>query len=185
MATTAHASALGLVRHAVARGIPAGTAASWLGVAARELDRPGRLPAARVVDAWVRLRGELADPAVAARAAHGWALVDWGLFGFYIAAAPTVRDALHAAARGIGLITERGSWRVVERAEQLRCTWSWTGTPVLDHALSNEVMVSAFARGVRELAGPPPLRVDFMHRAPERAGVLVDRRELIDRAARD
>jgi len=37
---------------------------------------------------------------------------------------------------------------------------------VLDHALSNEVMVSAFARGVRELVGAPPLRVDFMHRAP-------------------
>jgi AraC-like DNA-binding protein len=124
------------------------------------------LPAARVVDAWARLRGELADPAVAARAAHGWALADWGLFGFYIATAPTLRDALHAAARCVGLITERGTWRIVEAADQLRCTWSWTGSPVLDHALSNEVMVSAFARGVRELAGAPPLRVDFMHRAP-------------------
>jgi AraC-like DNA-binding protein len=166
MATTAHASALGLLRHAVARGIPVGTVTGWLGVAARDLDRPGRLPAARVVDTWARLRGELADPAVAVRAARGWALADWGLFGFYITTAPTVRDALRAAARCIGLITERGSWQIVERAEQVRCTWAWTGAPLLDHALSNEVMVSAFARGVRELAGMPPLRVEFMHRAP-------------------
>src|SRR4051812_48797292 len=164
MATTAHASALGLLRHAIARGVPAGMVTGWLGVAAPELDRPGRLPAARVVDAWARLRGELADPAVAVRATRGWALADWGLFGFYLAAAPTLRDALGAAARGIGLITERGSWQIVERAEQVRCTW--TGPAVLDHALSNEVMVSAFARGIRELAGTPPLRVDFMHRAP-------------------
>src|SRR5690349_6217655 len=132
MATTAHASALGLLRHAVARGVPAAMVTGWLGVTAPDLDRPGRLPAARVVDA-----------AVAVRAARGWALADWGLFGFYLAAAPTLRDALHAAARCTALITERGSWRIAEHADPLRCTW--TGPAVLDHALSNEVMVSAFA----------------------------------------
>jgi AraC-like DNA-binding protein len=36
----------------------------------------------------------------------------------------------------------------------------------LDHALSNEVMVSAFARGIRELCGAPPIAVHFTHRAP-------------------
>lgn len=165
MATTAHASAHGLLRHAVRRGLPAATVAGWLGVGVRDLERPGRLPAARVVDAWVRLRGELADAAVAARAAREWTLADHGLFGFYIAAAPTVRDALAAVAHCGGLITERGSWRIVEGDDGVRCVWSWTGPHTLDHALSNEVMVSAFARGTREL-GAPPLRVHFTHRAP-------------------
>ncbi|HMG52863.1 MAG TPA: AraC family transcriptional regulator ligand-binding domain-containing protein, partial [Kofleriaceae bacterium] len=166
MATTAHASAHGLLRHAVMRGIPAATAADWLGVAVRDLDRPGRLPAARVVDAWVRLRDELADPAVAARAARGWTLADWGLFGFHVAAAPTVRAALSAVARCIGLITERGSWRIIERDDVVDCVWSWSGSQTLAHALSNEVMVSAFVRGVRELTAAPPLCVHFTHRAP-------------------
>jgi AraC-like DNA-binding protein len=166
MATTAHASAHALLRHAVARGIPAPTVAGWLGVSERELDRPGRLPAERVVDTWVRLRGELADPAVAVRAARAWTLADWGLFGFYVGSAPTLRDALAAVAHGIRLITERGSWRVVTDEHAVRCVWSWTGSRGLDHTLSNEVMVAAFARGIRELGGAAPLAVHFTHRAP-------------------
>lgn len=168
MATTAHASALALLRHAVMRGVPAATVAQWLGIPASELDQPGRLPAARVSDAWVKLRGELADPAVAARAARGWTLADFGLFGFYVASAPSVRDALAAAASTASLITERGSWSIVEQRDVVRCMWSWTGPRTFDHALSNEVMVSAFARGIRELCGAPPLAVHFMHRAPAR-----------------
>jgi AraC-like DNA-binding protein len=168
MTTTAHASAYALLRHAVARGVPASTVAGWLGVPARDLDRPGRLPAERVVDAWVRLRDELADAAVAARAAREWTLADYGLFGFYVATAPTLRDALAAVARCIGLLTERGSWSLVMDDDVLRCVWSWTGPRTLDHALSNEVMVSAFARGVRELSGASPRSVHFMHRAPTR-----------------
>jgi AraC-like DNA-binding protein len=166
MATTSHASAQGLVRHAEARGVPGAVVAGWLGVSAEELERPGRLPARRVVDAWVRLRDELADASVAARAARQWTLADFGLFGFYVASAPTLRDALAAATRGSGLITERGAWRVVETGDVIRCSWSWTGAQALDHALSNEVMVSAFARGIRELCGAPPIAVHFTHRAP-------------------
>lgn len=166
MATTAHASAHGLLRHAVTRGVPAALVAGWLGVAVRELDRPGRLPAARVVDAWARLRAELADAAVAARAARGWTLADFGLFGFYVASAPTLGDALTAAARGSRLITERGGWRIVEGGDATRCVWTWDGPRMLDHALSNEVMVSAFARGIREMTGASPRSVHFMHRAP-------------------
>lgn len=166
MATTSHASAQRLLRHAETRGVPAVVVAGWLGVPAPDLERPGRLPALRVVDAWVRLRDELADAAVAARAARQWALADFGLFGFYLAAAPTLRDALAAAARASRLITERGAWRVVESGEAIRCTWTWNGPRTLDHALSNEVMVSAFARGIRELCGAPPLAVHFTHRAP-------------------
>jgi len=166
MATTSHASAQGLVRHAEARGVPDAVVAGWLGVPVQALDRPGRLPAERVVDAWVRLRDELTDASVAARAARQWTLADFGLFGFYIAAAPTLRDALAAVVRCSALITERGAWRIVEDGDVIRCTWSWTGAQALDHALSNEVMVSAFARGIRELCGAPPIAVHFTHRAP-------------------
>src|SRR5216110_1440382 len=80
MATTSHASAQGLLRHAETRGVPGGVVAGWLGVPAQELERPGRLPALRVVGAWVRLRDELADAAVASRAARQWSLADFGLF---------------------------------------------------------------------------------------------------------
>jgi AraC-like DNA-binding protein len=166
MATTAHSSAHGLLRHAVARGIPAAMVAGWLGVPVRELDRPGRLPAERVVDAWARLRAELADPAVAARAARGWTLADYGLFGFHVASAPTLGDGLAAAARSSRLITERGAWRIVESDDAIRCVWTWAGPRTLDHALSNEVMVSAFARAIREMTGASPRCVHFMHRAP-------------------
>lgn len=167
MATIAHASARGLLRHAVARGVPAAMVTGWLGVtASAELERPGRLPAERLVDGWARLRAELGDPAVAARAARSWALADWGLFGFYLAAAPTVRDALAAAVRCSGLITERGAWRTVEQAGRIRYVWAWSGPAALDHALSNEVMVSGFVRGIREISGTPPLRVELAHRAP-------------------
>lgn len=104
-----------------------------------------------------------------ARAAREWTLADWGLFGFYVAAAPTLRDALAAVVRCSCLITERGSWRMRESDDAIRCTWSWTGPHTLDHALSNEVMVSAFARGIREMTGAAPLAVHFMHRGRARA----------------
>lgn len=170
MATIAHASARGLLRHAVARGVPAPMVGDWLGVAAAELERPGRLPAERLVDGWARLRAELGDPMVAARAARSWALADWGLFGFYLATAPTVHDALTAAVRASCLITERGSWRAVEEAQRIRYVWAWTGPPALDHALSNEVMVSAFVRGIREISGTSPLRVELAHHSPPGRG---------------
>jgi AraC-like DNA-binding protein len=166
MVTTAHASAHALLRHAVTRGVPAATVAGWLGVSERDLDRPGRLPAERVVDAWARLRGELADAAVAARAACQWTLADWGLFGFHVGSAPTLREALAAVVHGVRLITDRGSWRVVVQDGIVRCVWSWTASRALDHGLPNEVMVSAFVRGIRELGGGPPLAVHFTHRAP-------------------
>jgi AraC-like DNA-binding protein len=166
MATLDHVTALGLLRHAVAHGVPAATVGDWLGVAAGALGQPGRLPMARVVDGWSRLRAELGDPVVAARAASGWALAEWGLFGFYVASAPTLRDALGAAVRGIQLISERGSWRAVDDGEHVRCVWTWSGPSTLDHGLANEVMVSAFARGVRELTGVPPRYVDHAHRTP-------------------
>jgi AraC-like DNA-binding protein len=165
-ATTAHASVNVLLRHAVARGIPAATAAGWLGVAAPELDRPGRLPIPRVLDAWVTLRNELADSSVAVRATRGWSLSDHGLYGFYVTTAPTLRDALDVAIRSIRLCTERGTWRLVEDHDAVRYVWSWHGPHTPGHALLNELIVSAFARGIRELAGAPPLRIDFMHRAP-------------------
>src|SRR5262249_8452131 len=76
------------------------------------------------------------------------------------------RDALAAAARASCLITERGSWRIVERGDVVCCAWSWGGPPSQGHALSNEVMVSAFARGIRELSGAPPRCIHFAHRAP-------------------
>jgi AraC-like DNA-binding protein len=168
--TTSHASAKILVRHAIARGIPAATASGWLGVSAAALDRPGRLPIGRVLDAWVTLRNELADSSVAAHAISHWSLADQDLFGFYIAAAPTLRDALDAGARFIRLATDRGAWQLVEDGERVRCVWSWNGPNTLDHALSNEVIVSGFAKGIHELSGAPPLRVEFTHRAPPERG---------------
>jgi AraC-like DNA-binding protein len=166
METTAHSSAHGLLRHAIGRGIPAAMVERWLGVPAGALDRPGRLPAARVIDAWVALRNELVDDAVAVRAARDWSLADHGLFGFYISTAPTLRAALDAAARHIPLITQRGSWRIVEDDALVRCVWSWLGPHTFNHVLSNEVMVAALARGIRELTGAPPLHIHFTHRAP-------------------
>jgi AraC-like DNA-binding protein len=166
MATTAHCTGLGLLRHAVAHGIPTATVTAWLGVAADELGLPGRLPVDRVVDGWSRLRAELDDPVVAARAARSWTLADWGLFGFYVATSPTAGQGVVAAARCIQLMSERGSWRVVDQGGRVRCVWIWSGPSTLDHALSNEVMVSGFARGVAELTGAPPLRVELAHRAP-------------------
>lgn len=166
MVTSAHTSAHGLYRHAVARGIPAATVSGWLGVAACELGRPGRLPAARLLDTWQLVRAELGDVAVAARAVRDWTLADYGLIGFYLAASPTMRDAFAAIASGSRLITERGSWHVVDADDTLRCVWSWAGPHTPDHALANEVMVAGVVRGIRELGAGSPVRAEFMHRAP-------------------
>lgn len=164
-ATTAHDSAKVLVRHAVTRGIPAATAASWLGVLPDELERPGRLPLARVLAAWLTLRDELADNAVAARAMTRWTLADHGLFGFYLGSAPTLRDALAAAVRSSRLLTDRGGMSLVEDGALARLCWTWNGAETPDHTLSNEVIVSGVALAIRELGGAP-LRVCFTHRAP-------------------
>src|SRR2546423_4810804 len=112
--TTSHMAAHGLLRHAVARGIPEHTVAGWLGVPAADLERPGRLPAGQVVRAWVRLRDELADPSVAVRATSAWSLADYRLFGFCVATAPTLRAAFRVAVQAVRLVTQRGSWRPVE-----------------------------------------------------------------------
>src|SRR5712691_5520363 len=112
METVAHFAALRLVRHAVARGVPPDTVTGWLGVTANALERPGRLPATRVSNAWAALQAELADAAVSARAAQEWTLPDLGLLGFCLSASPTVGAAIETAVKYIGLVTDAGSWRL-------------------------------------------------------------------------
>src|SRR5262245_35813424 len=168
--TTATVTMHALLRHAASRGVPAGVVSSWAGLPAGEIQGPGRLPVPSLLRAWVHLRDELGDRAIAPRATREWTLADFGLYGFCLVSAPTVRAALETAAHNIRLLTDRGEWRLSDDGELVRCAWSWFGPLTDDHALANEVMVAAFVRGVEELSGAPPRSIELAHRAPAPRG---------------
>lgn len=168
MRTASHLAALRLVDHAAGHGISR-NAESWLGVERGQLTQPGRLPSQRMYTAWDALSGAVDDPAVAARAAREWTLERLGLLGFCVNAAPTVRDALETAVRFVGLVTDDGHWQLRPGPGVLRAVWKRPGEPVAGRALSNEMMLVAFARCFELLSGVPPLALHVRH--PLRAGV--------------
>jgi AraC-like DNA-binding protein len=176
MATASHVTARSLVEHATRAGA-GGAALDALAIPAAALDGPGRLPIGRMYRAWSAVIRDTGDAAAGARAAQRWTLDDLGLFGFCVAAAPTLGDALATAAAYIALVTDSGTWRA-DRAGggELRMVWSRSATPTDGAMVSNEVMVAATVRCLRLLYPRVPLRVTWRHpawqRRPAHADVL-------------
>jgi len=139
---------------------------AWLRVAPSELEQPGRQPSDRVTHAWDVVRGELGDAAVGVRASQEWTLAALGLFGFSIATAPSVREALESAIRHAPLVSTSGSWRLRAGRGEARMTWTRSATAAPGREVSDEVMVAALVRCYRELSGEMPRLVEFAHQAP-------------------
>ena len=83
-----------------------------------------------------------------------------------VSTAPTLRAALQSVVGMVRLLTEMGSWEVLEAGDLVRCVWSRNSAPTYESALADEVMVSTFVSGIQELIHSGPLRVEFAHRAP-------------------
>lgn len=162
--TVASFAARNLLRHAVRRGIPSSVVSGWLGASPAELERSARVPAREVMSTWGRLRDELGDATLGVRVAHESRLADFGLFGFCVAAAPTLGAALATAVRYVALATDAGRWLLTERGGLVEAEWSRPGAPTEGRRISDEVMVGGLVRGIFELTGQRPRRVELVQR---------------------
>lgn len=163
--TISQGAALQLVRHAVRRGVPVSRASGWLRTSPADLEGVRRYPAQIVVGAWANLRDELADAAVGVRAAGEWRLADLGLFGFCVAAAPTLGAALRFVVEQGALVSSGGRW--VARGDAA-FVWCRPGPSTAESVVGDDVMVAGFAHGVFELTGERPRRIELAHRPAQR-----------------
>src|SRR5688572_20652517 len=162
MSTASHMAARLLVDQATRAGA-GGSALAELDVPAALLAGPGRVPIHRMYRAWTALVRHTGDPAIGVRSAQHWTLDDLGLFGFCVAAAPTLGASLETAAAYIALVTDSGAWRLERARGEVQLVRVRSAPPGDGPAVSNEVMVSAFVRCLRRLHPRVPVRETWRH----------------------
>jgi AraC-like DNA-binding protein len=166
-------AAAGAVKRVVDAGLRDGVRQDAMPRAARlsraSADDPeGRIAIEHLFDLWTYLGKTLGDPALPIRVAEKTTIEDLNVLGFALMTAPSVREALGTLTRYSALVTDSGTWEVMEVARRVQLRWYRLRPLTLGHRMSNE---TALAQGVvclRQLVGRhfDPLEVTFRHAAP-------------------
>lgn len=166
-ATTSAMSLLPLVAHWLELGESPSGIERAVGMLPSERAPTARYPIAQAFALWEHVARRLEDPTLPVQLANRAGLESAHLLGFVSETAPTLGAALHAVIEHGALHTNSGRWRVDTHSEPRRVTlrWSRPGRLTLGHRLSNEIALTRFLSGLRELLGArvAPARVWLRH----------------------